>query len=150
MIHVINGDLLESDCTVIGHQCNCFSRMDRGIAKQIKEKYPKAYQADVDYILPPYRRLGQYSYTHYPEKPLLIFNLYGQLYYDENQQTDYEALHFALDGMNEFLKINSSIFPIKIGFPYGMGAGLVGRDWNKIYEMIDKIFVDFDVYFYRN
>ena len=57
------GDLLESDCTVIMHQANCFKTMGAGIAKSIAEKYPEAHLADKSLPLSPTQRLGKFSYA---------------------------------------------------------------------------------------
>ncbi|MGA8944018.1 MAG: hypothetical protein WB502_15090 [Thermoactinomyces sp.] len=63
MIYIQQGDLLQSDCTVIAHQCNCFATMGAGIAKQIKERYPEAYEADRNFPIPIgiRKRLGHFS-----------------------------------------------------------------------------------------
>ena len=44
MIKFFNGDLLKSGCDIICHQVNEYGVMGAGIAKQIKEKYPKALE----------------------------------------------------------------------------------------------------------
>ena len=42
MHHVI-GNLLESDCDYICHQVNCQGKMNSGIAKSIRDKWPVVY-----------------------------------------------------------------------------------------------------------
>jgi O-acetyl-ADP-ribose deacetylase (regulator of RNase III) len=32
MLKIINGNLLDSDCQYIAHQCNCYSRRGAGLA----------------------------------------------------------------------------------------------------------------------
>lgn len=44
MIEIIKGDLFTTDCKVIAHQVNCTGTMGSGVAKQIREKFPKAYE----------------------------------------------------------------------------------------------------------
>jgi len=39
MLKIINGNLLDSDCQYIAHQCNCYSR--RGLAGGDWNKYGK-------------------------------------------------------------------------------------------------------------
>jgi O-acetyl-ADP-ribose deacetylase (regulator of RNase III) len=155
-IHVVQGNLLESDCTVIAHQCNCFSTMGAGIAKQIKAKYPEAYEADRFFGQSPEDRLGKYSIVAYAEPPLIICNLYGQFRYGRDKQhTDYDALNSAMEYMFQMLSVNQhsvfSHFPIKLGMPYGMGAGLAGGQWDIIYHLIQSLSVkyDIDVYLYK-
>lgn len=151
MIHVVEGDLLKSDCTVIGHQCNTFSVMGAGIARQIKRMYPGAYEADKKFPFTPEKRLGKVSY--WTNGDVFVFNLYGQYHYGAGkQQTDYAALQQALAGMlyhiTQIERWNPS-FTIKIGFPYLIGCGLAGGDWKVVEKMIDDVFTNRDVYLYR-
>ena len=44
MIYFRNGDLLESECDYICHQVNCQGKMNSGIAKSIREKWPIVFQ----------------------------------------------------------------------------------------------------------
>ena len=48
MITTITGDLLDfpQGIDIIAHSCNCRNTMSAGIAKQIKDHYPLAYDAD--------------------------------------------------------------------------------------------------------
>lgn len=155
MIHIIQGDLLASDCTVIAHQCNCFSTMGAGIAKQIAEKYPQALQADKNFPYPPEERLGKISIAYNDQQPLVIYNLYAQYRYEPGKRhTDYAALKSALNMMFANIRVNRYAlfqFPIKIGLPFGMGAGLAGGDWDIIYAIIDDMALKYetDVYLYR-
>jgi O-acetyl-ADP-ribose deacetylase (regulator of RNase III) len=155
-VHIMKGDLLKSDCTVIAHQCNCFATMGAGIAKQIKSKYPEAYEADKYSFGAPEYRLGRYSVVAYENPPLVIFNLYGQYHYGRDKQyTDYGALRSALSYMFEMLSVNQhtvfSHFPIKIGMPRFIGAGLAGGDSTIIYNMIKEVSdkYELDVYLYE-
>jgi O-acetyl-ADP-ribose deacetylase (regulator of RNase III) len=44
MIYWKKGNLLESDCDYICQQVNCQGKMNSGIARQIREKWPVVYQ----------------------------------------------------------------------------------------------------------
>ena len=47
---ITNGNLLDTELTFIVHQVNCQGVMGAGVARQIKEKFPKAwenYKADL-------------------------------------------------------------------------------------------------------
>ena len=44
MVYFRKGDLLESECDYICHQVNCMGKMNSGIAKQIREKWPIVFQ----------------------------------------------------------------------------------------------------------
>lgn len=80
MIHIVSGDSLKSDCTIIGHQCNCLGVMGAGIAKKIRDLYPEVYDADQNYVIPfAEKRLGHMSYAWVQDKHVgsrLVYNLY--------------------------------------------------------------------------
>ena len=40
MVTVVKGNLLDAKETIIAHQVNCQRKMNSGVAKAIKEKYP--------------------------------------------------------------------------------------------------------------
>ena len=44
----------------IAHSCNCQNVMGGGIAKQIKERYPQAYEADTEFYNSEYDKNGQF------------------------------------------------------------------------------------------
>jgi len=44
VIYFRKGDLLESECDYICHQVNCQGKMNSGIAKSIREKWPIVFQ----------------------------------------------------------------------------------------------------------
>jgi O-acetyl-ADP-ribose deacetylase (regulator of RNase III) len=142
----VKGDLLKSDCTVIAHQANCFSTMGAGIAKQITNIYPHAKRADQCFPHTPEERLGKCSIAYIPEKPIIVFNLYGQYGYGRNGVfTNYDALTSAVEEMFSNLStlhsrpMFSSFPPIKVGMPYGMGAGLAGGDFERIHSIVGSI-----------
>ena len=64
----ITGDLiklaLEGEFDVIVHGCNCFCTMGAGIAKTIKQKFPAAYEADLQTVNGDKSKLGQISWAN--------------------------------------------------------------------------------------
>lgn len=50
MVKLINGDLLEAKETYIAHQVNCYGAMGRGVALQIKNRYPDVYRRYHEYL----------------------------------------------------------------------------------------------------
>ncbi|PTM57745.1 macro domain-containing protein [Desmospora activa] len=140
MLSIHHGDLLQSDCTVIGHQANCFATMGAGIAKQIAKRYPEAFQTDKEYPVPvgSRERLGSLSYAWHRDQRL-IFNLYGQYHYGRGKQTDYEAFRSALRSMFHHLEGMEDQDFIKVGLPYNIGCGLAGGDWKRIESIIYSV-----------
>ena len=138
MLEIVQGNLLKSDCHVIIHQANCMGTFGSGIARQIKEMYPKAYQADLNFPVPikSKERLGQYSVALVENK--FIVNLYSQYAYGRNKvHTDYSAMEKALDTLlGRITNYNSEL---KIGLPYLIGAGLAGGDATTILGILERV-----------
>lgn len=158
MLKVITGNLLtafaEGKVNTIGHQCNCFSEMGAGIAKQIKLEFPGAYEADQTFTASPEDRLGKITY--WAEGDKRIFNLYGQFHYGVGvRQTDYDALKNAMKLMlkeTEEAEQKNSSYQAIIGFPYMIGCGLAGGEWDIVEKIIEDVFVNEggrDVYLYK-
>ena len=43
MVHEIKGNLLDTNCQYICHQVNCQGKMNSGVAKAIRDKWPEVY-----------------------------------------------------------------------------------------------------------
>lgn len=153
MIYILEGDLLNSDCTVIGHQANCFSTMGAGFALQLKNHYPEAYEADRKFKLPPKERMGRFSFALSNDKKRLIFNLYGQFRYGKGRKfTEYDALEESMNKMFKAVSLaEKKGFFVKLGFPHGIGAGYAGGEWKEIYKRIESVSEAYgrDVYLYK-
>lgn len=131
----IDGDLVKGrEADVFCHQCNCFGRMGAGIAKQIAKTYPAVEQADKDNL----RRKGAYGQfgTILPVDcgdGRICVNMYSQFGFGKGLQTDYEKFDSCLQKLVRYLKD----YPEKtVGFPYMIGCGLAGGDWNVIGEKL--------------
>lgn len=127
---------------VITHGCNCFCRMGSGIAPQIKEAFPEAWEADKNTQKGDYRKLGNYSFGGYiceNGRTLTVINSYTQYGHNpKDRPLDYEALTLCLR------KINFEFSGLSIGVPL-IGAGLAGGDWNIIKAIILTELKDMDV-----
>lgn len=115
---------------VLVHGCNCFHTMGAGIAKQIKEKYYAAYEADLQTIKGDKNKLGTYSSIQINDNQFII-NAYTQYHFYGNRPIDYDALR------NVFRLIDLNFENKRIGIPK-IGAGLAKGDWNIIQEIIDE------------
>lgn len=141
IIHV-DGDLVRDaeQYDVILHGCNCFNTMGAGIALQIKEKFPKAYEVDCATRKGDIEKLGTISKT--TDTTPIIVNCYSQ--YDfrgrraGRMDLDYNALKSALS------LVKKEFSGKKIGMPR-IGAQLAGGDWNVIIKIIEDIFEGEDV-----
>ena len=143
MLKIVNGDLLDSDCQYIAHQCNCYSRRGAGLASAIFKAFP---WADV-YS----NRSGRGndaslfgSITIHGDQRVnrrYVINIYGQLKPGkpspgrDSAASRLEAFSKALDQIAELPELKS------IGLPFGIGCGLAGGDWNE-YESLLKDFAE--------
>lgn len=145
-LKIIEGDLIEmtknGKFDVIAHGCNCFCTMGGGIARQIREHFPSAWEADEQTIKGDIKKLG--NFTAAKHENCYILNCYTQFHYGSNhidgseKPLDYEALTLCMKKINFIFKGKS------IGLPK-IGAGLAGGDWNKIEEIIKKELKDLNV-----
>lgn len=140
---IIQGDLIklskEGAFDFVVHGANCFCVMGKGFAKQIKEAYPEAYEADLDTIKGDKEKLGTYSswfgwdVDHY----ITIINAYTQFGYGGDKvNVDYDAIRKVFGELHKALKVCLTYKP-RIAYPK-IGAGLAGGDWAHIARIIDN------------
>ena len=132
----VKGDLIQLALSgkfdVIIHGCNCFCSMGAGIAKQIRETFPIAYQADLETVSGDKKKLGSYSQAtlKVKQKPLTIINGYTQYHYAGSMVlADYSAIDCL------FARVKMAFSGKTIGYPK-IGAGLAGGNWKKISDLI--------------
>jgi O-acetyl-ADP-ribose deacetylase (regulator of RNase III) len=141
----MQGDLialaLDGRFDVIGHGCNCFCTMGAGIAKGIKAKFPKAYEADCATPKGDRAKLGTCSFAECPgpKGTVTVVNAYTQHHYaGGGVLVDYEAVRRCMQWI-------AAKFPGKrIGLPK-IGAGLAGGDWEAIRRIIEEELAGADV-----
>jgi O-acetyl-ADP-ribose deacetylase (regulator of RNase III) len=171
-IEIVKGDLLECSAEVICHQCNCVSRHAAGLAKDLFEKYPWAdcyknrgtasengnYKAGSIFMI---RDLVQILR---PKKhvPLTVINIFGQVYPGkprwgtDSKEKRKEYFGQALETLSELLMIDppgigrDEIYN-QIAFPYKIGCGLAGGNWDDYYAMLEKFAskIDMPVVIYK-
>lgn len=144
----LQGDLLQSDCNVICHVANCFHVMGAGIARQIKIKYPSAYEADLRTPYGAFSKIGTVSSAKVDNR--LIFNCYAQWDYSSSEkQIEYGGLYQCLKAVSRFPDDTGLIqqAPFKIGMPR-LGCGLAGGDWSVVKQIIETVFPNTLVYVY--
>lgn len=156
MIHHLQGNLLTSDCTIIIHQSNCLMGFGSGIAGQIRQQYPRAYQAFAKDDRKPEEKLGSFSTGI--DNGKIFYNMYGQ--YDFGglkgiRYTDYDAFRSGLDSvLTDITHMKDSCIVTtidKIGMPYLIGCGLAGGDWEVVYKIIEEVAAEheMDIYLYE-
>ncbi len=132
----VKGDILDAKDGIIGHQVNCQMVMGSGLAKQIRDKYPRVYNEYIAVMgrAPLDKRLGRCQIVAISDV-LYFANLFGQFDYRlRGVKTDYGALGMALRQLQHWKTLfKPADFPVYL--PYGIGCGLGGGDW-KIVEGI--------------
>lgn len=133
--------LQSKEVEIIGHQCNCMHKWERGIAPQIANAFPRALEVDLLTSKNDLGKLGKYSVA-YDGDGGAIYNLYGQFGCKGTNDINYEALESAL------YKMGRDLWPkTKIGLPK-IGAGLGGGDWRIIEELISRMLSKHEVTVY--
>ena len=140
-MRIVKGDILNSTEPVILHQVNCKGVMGAGLAKKIRDKYPKVYKSykEICKIKIGTFILGKIQIVAVEDKKFII-NLFAQLNYGRGVCfTDYNALRSCLFLVKKHTPRNS------IAIPYGLGCGLAGGDWIKVIEIIEEVFEGSDI-----
>ena len=143
MIKHIKCDIFESGADYILHQVNCKGVMGSGIAKQVKDKYPKVYEEYKRWCntMPKTHLLGLAQFVStkdlYNTSFRGIVNIYGQYSYGYNGDcyTDYDALRSALTIFRDHL-----LLPCTIAIPYKMSSDRGGGKWEIVYGIIEEVF----------
>lgn len=125
---------------VIVHGCNCQNTMGSGIAKEIRARYPEAFDADerMDQEFGKsyrYLKLGNYSQTMvYPKVgKFMIVNAYTQFNYLPRgiDHFEYDSFKLILQKLMHFYG------NYDFGFPY-IGMGLAGGNGFRIQNMLEE------------
>ena len=157
-MNYIKGDLLielvSGTVDVILHVAICQRIMGSGIALQIKNKYPGAYKAYMEYPSQPLDcadiELGTISYHQLYGDGAYIFNLHAQHLYGYGKRfLNYEALYCSLEKARDVITKSGlmSASTIKIGVPKFMGCYRAGGSWKVVSSMLEDVLEDkgFDV-----
>lgn len=153
MVTFHNGNILDSEADIICHQVNCQGAMNSGVAKAIRQKWPKVYteyKAKCDYEEATVNNLyGQYENPIDWSECLLgdiqvvlvdenkaVINMFAQQYYgyDQKRYTSYDAFWYCLGRIKRIINTEKTIaFPARIGCVRG------GANWNVILTMIEEV-----------
>lgn len=135
---------------VLLHVSNCKNTFGAGLALQIKNEYPAAYEADCLAAKEGRNTLGNFSVATVAGGKKII-NLYGQADFGtEKRQLDYEALYVGLEQIKILAEkaLKEEGRNNKIGIPYKIGCGLAGASWTVVEAMIKDLFENSPVEIY--
>lgn len=142
-IEYIKGDLFSTKIRTIVHGCNAQGVMGSGVAKIIREKYPKAYERyRKEFELYNHLKLGDTiavpcgDRVNDPTNYKVIVNAITQDFYgrDGSRYVSYDAVSDCMNKINRF----SEVYGIEeVAMPQ-IGAGLGGGEWNVIEAIIES------------
>ena len=150
MIKIIEGDLLESGADYICHQVNCQGKMNSGVAKQIRKRWPEVYESYMyfcDLFKGKAAPLGLCDFCPVQTGQVVV-NMFSQdqYGYDGKQYTNVEVLRACLEAVAEEQKENPTL---RIALPYKIGCVRGGADWNEVLEIIQDVFAGGEVELWR-
>lgn len=132
MIHA-KGNLLDmaenGDFDIIVQGCNCFCKMGSGIAKEIRNRYPQAFEVDYETEMGDMFKLG--SFTTADAGKFLIVNAYTQYGTAKHGEDVFEYGSFEVI----LKKLAYAYGDRRFGFPY-IGMGLAGGNKEVIMGML--------------
>lgn len=120
---------------IIVHGCNAQGKMGSGFAKDLRARYPAAYEEYKSVHDSTGLKLGSTVY-HIVNDNLVIANAITQKYYgyDGEKYVSYDAIDTVFKDMNEFIAQTGRV--THLHFPK-LGAELGGGHWEVIEEIID-------------
>jgi O-acetyl-ADP-ribose deacetylase (regulator of RNase III) len=136
--------LINGEIDVLLHVCNNKGVMGSGIALEIKNRIPDAYNAyksSQDELCKLY--LGGISFGWY-DVGKFVCNMVAQDGYGSNRRfLNYGALAECLSKMSKGINVKT------VGIPFKMGSDRAGGDWNIVLEMVEYFLKDFNVVIYK-
>ena len=151
MVTVVKGDLLDAKETIIAHQVNCQKRMNSGVAKAIREKYPIVFERYEN--TKPALGLVEFIYAGEDTGKHYIANMYAQdrYGYDGKQYTDYDAFRQCCKNIVDKCRIVKRYehTTYSVAMPYKIASDRGGADWDKIMDILLEEFTDVDLTLYK-
>ena len=150
MIETIKGDITWSKADYICHQVNCQCKMNSGVAKAIRQRWPRVYteyhqcakDIDIgfgDMQLSWEHMLGHIQVVYLGEEnghSKGVINMFAQAGYgyDGRRYTSYDAFWSCLGEIKQYIVPGKTIaFPARVGCVRG------GANWNVILTMIEEV-----------
>ena len=136
MLVLREGNLVSGKFKIFCQQVNCKGVMGAGLAKEIKEKYPEVYREYKFGCMYHDNLLGTIQPVETHDGSVCV-NMFAQDGYGRDKRyTDYSAFRKCLNKIKVLLEEQHLDPNAEIAFPYGIGCGLAGGDWNRIREML--------------
>ncbi len=126
---------------VIAHCASCQNRFGSGVALQIKEEFPAAWEADCKAAELKENQLGLFSVAEVAGGKR-ICNVYAQEFYGtEKRQVDYEAFYVGFQRLRDLLESAHKEGRIyTLGVPKFIASDRAGGSWRIIETMLLDLF----------
>lgn len=136
--------LINGEIDVLLHVCNNKGVMGSGIALEIKNRIPDAYES-YEYIHKKFSLLlGGNTYGFVDGTDRFVINMTAQDGYGKGKRfLNYGALAKCLS------IVASGVEYLKVGIPFKMGSDRAGGDWSIVLEMIEYFLKDFNVVIFK-
>lgn len=141
MITYIQGDVFTTPDQVIIHGCNAAGVMGSGVARTVKEKYPKAFQDYHRFCTAGHSLenvMGRNVWSEQPDGKIIVNSItqpsYGKAF--GVRFCSYDAID---DCMKRLVMECEDRGIVSLSMPK-IGAGLGGGDWNVIEKIIESHF----------
>lgn len=157
-VKVINGDLLESNAKYIAHQCNVLSQKAGHLAKSVFNKYPYANVYGSRKRLINWResrdRPGTISIMGDGLNNRYVINMFAQIFpgsprFPDSISDGHNAREkYFINCLKEISKISNLD---SVGFPWQVGCGAAGGNWERYRSFIDEFALNLkaDIFIYR-
>jgi O-acetyl-ADP-ribose deacetylase (regulator of RNase III) len=129
-LQIVNADLLTSDTDYIAHQCNSSHNRNFGLSSVISKMYPKAniYNGKYEAL----NRIPGTIIIRDKVIAMIAQVSQGKPKKPETKLSRQQLFQSCLDEIAKIPNIKS------IAFPYCIGCGLAGGDWDKYLTMISN------------
>lgn len=134
-IRYIKGDVLEAPEQIILHGCNSMGVMGAGVAKLIKNKWPKAYKDYREHYDGYGLKLGSIVSSKQPDGKIIMHAITQDTIGSSGVHVSYWAIANIFYLLDQ--RISNLGFEHSIAMPK-LGAGLAGGDWSVIEAIIEN------------
>lgn len=146
-MNYIKGNLFDSKADVLCHQVNLYGVMGGGIAAEVRERFPDAYRKYKNFCSE-YKFSEQLLGTSLIVKTDATEKQYIANCFCQNESskdgclTNYEKMRECFIYVINWMKQNGKK---SVAFPYKIGCGIAGGDWNIVEKIIEDVFKDIEV-----
>jgi len=130
----VYGNILDmafnGDFDVIIQNCNLHGQMNGGLAAEIKQRVPEAYEADCQTAIGDESKFGSYSQaTAHGFTTVNAYAMYS--FYKNGDSVNYEATEKVFRAIKEEFSGKRIAYPL-------FGCGIAGGNWDRVSAIIER------------